>query len=106
MTQTKVLALKLRRSDISQNMQADFFVDFGWMTEYVVPGWCMTRDVRREVWSSFGGAPVVALPAPPRLLLHKLLLKRGNTDVSHKVVPGRGTLLNHLNQRGFEAGRD
>ena len=50
--------------------------------------------------------PLVALPAPPRLLLlHKLLLKRGNTDVSHKVVPGRGTLLNHLNQRGVETGR-
>ena len=61
----------------------------------------MARDVRREVWSSFGGAPVVALPAPPRLLLHKLLLKRGNTDVSHKVVPGRGTLLNHLTREWF-----
>ena len=72
---------------------ARLFFCWPWVTELVVPGWCKARDAR-EVWSSFGGAPLVALPAPPRL--HKLLLKRGNTDVSHKVVPGRGTLFNHL----------
>ena len=60
-------------------------------TKFLVPWWCVARDVR-EVWSKFSGAPLVALAAPPSP--HKLLLKRGNTDVSHKVVPGRETLLN------------
>ena len=35
-----------------------------WVTELVVPGWCMARDVR-EVWWSFVGVPLAALPATP-----------------------------------------